>query len=125
MKPASESERFRLAVEAGAEITQALVREDAPTVIARRVAEALDAWECNLYEYDPQTRTLTSAAIWARELSERDVAWVGTAMSLDDRPGYVPIIQGGACVLSRVDDPDLDAADRAAIERLYRLCREY
>jgi diguanylate cyclase (GGDEF)-like protein len=115
VKPASESERFRLAVEAGAEITQALVREDAPTVIARRVAEALDAWECNLYEYDPQTRTLTSAAIWARELSERDVAWVGTAMSLDDRPGYVPIIQGGACVLSSVDDPDLDAADRAAM----------
>ena len=115
MKPASESERFRLAVEAGAEITQALVREDAPTVIARRVAETLDAWECNLHEYDPQTRTLTAAAIWARELSEGDDAWVGTAMSLDDRPGYVPIIEGGACVLSRVDDPELDAADRAAM----------
>ena len=115
MKPAGESERFRLAVEAGAEITQALVREDAPTVIARRVAEALDAWECDLYEYDPETRLLTCAAIWACELSERDEAWVGTDVSLADRPGYLPIIEGGACVLSSIDDSELDPADRAAM----------
>jgi diguanylate cyclase (GGDEF)-like protein len=115
VRPATESERFRLAVEAGADITQALVREDAPTVIARRVAEALDAWECDLYEYDPETRTLTSAAIWACELAERDEEWVGTGLSLDDRPGYVPIIEGGACVVSNVDDPGLDPADRVAM----------
>ena len=115
MKPASDSERFRLAVEAGAEITQALVREDAPTVIARRIAEALDAWECDLYEYDPETRTLTSAAIWSRELSDQDKAWVGTEVRLDDRPGYVPIIEGRACVLSSVDGPELDPTDRAAM----------
>ncbi len=115
MKPVTESERFRLAVEAGADITQALVRDDAPTTIARRVAEVLDAWECDLYEYDPETRTLTATAIWARELTERDESWVGTDVSLDDRPGYRPIIEEGACVLSSVDDPGLDAADRAAM----------
>ena len=115
MKPVTESERFRLAVEAGADITQALVRDDAPTIIARRVAEVLDAWECDLYEYDPETRTLTAAAIWARELTERDESWVGTDVSLDDRPGYRRIIEEGACVLSSVDDLGLDAADRAAM----------
>ena len=115
MKPATESARFRLAVEAGAEITQALVRDDAPTVIVRRVAEALDAWECDLYEYDPESRTLTAAALWARELTDEDLAWVGTRVSLDDRPGYVPIIEGGACVLTGIDDPDLDPADRTAM----------
>ena len=36
-------------------------------------------------------------------------------MSLDDRPGYLPIIEGGACVLSSVDDPGLDPTDRAAM----------
>ena len=115
MRPATESERFRLAVEAGADITQALVREDAPTVIARRVAEALDAWECDLYEYDPETRTLTATAIWACELTGLDEEWVGTSVSLDDRPGYVPIIEGGVCVTSDIDDPGLDPADRAAM----------
>ena len=115
MKPAGETERFRLAVEAGADITQALVRDDAPTVIVRRVAEALDAWECDLYEYDPESRTLTAAALWARELTHEDEAWVGTRISLVDRPGYVPVIEGGACVLTGVDDPDLDRGDREAM----------
>ncbi len=115
MRQVTESERFRLAVEAGADITQALVRDDAPTIIARRVAEVLDAWECDLYEYDPETRTLTAAAIWARELTERDEAWVGTDVSLDERPGFRSIIEEGACILSSVDDPGLAAVDRAAM----------
>jgi diguanylate cyclase (GGDEF)-like protein len=111
----SESERYRLAVDAGVDITQALVREDAPTFIAQRVAEALDTWECDLYEYDPETRTLTAAAVWARELTEEDSAWIGTGVRLDDRPGYLPIIEGGVTVLSSIDDADLDPADRAAM----------
>ena len=115
MSSAAETERLRLAVEAGAEITAALAGDDAPTVIVRRVAQALDAWECDLYEYDPEARTLTAAALWARELTDEDLAWVGTTISLDERPGYVPIIEGGACALSSVDDPDLDPADRAAM----------
>ena len=115
MSRAAETERFRLAVEAGADITQALAGDDAPTVIVRRVAEALDAWECDLYEYDPESRTLTAAALWAREPTDADLAWVGTTISLDDRPGYLPIIEDGACTLSSLDDPDLDPADRAAM----------
>jgi diguanylate cyclase (GGDEF)-like protein len=115
MSRAAETERFRLAVEAGAEITQALAGDDAPTVIVRRVAEALDAWECDLYEYDPESRTLTAAALWARELTDADLAWVGTTIALDDRPGYVPIIDGGNCTLSSLSDTDLDPADRAAM----------
>jgi DNA gyrase inhibitor GyrI len=78
---ATEAKRFRLAVEAGSCITQALAGADAPTVIVRRVAEALDAWECDLYEYHPESRTLTAAALWARELTDADLAWVGTTIS--------------------------------------------
>jgi diguanylate cyclase (GGDEF)-like protein len=112
----AQDRRLRDAVEAGAEITQALVREDAPAVIARRVAETLGVWECDLYEYDPEARTLVAAALWARELSDDDRAWVGATIGLDERPGYLPIIEGGECVVSSVDDPELDPTDRAAME---------
>jgi diguanylate cyclase (GGDEF)-like protein len=112
---AAEGERVRLAVEAGAEITQALVGEDAPLVIARRVAQAMDAWECDLYEYDPERRTLTATALWAQEMTDADRAWIGASFSLDERPGYVPIIEGGACVVTGLDNPGLDPADRAAM----------
>jgi diguanylate cyclase (GGDEF)-like protein len=116
MTTMSGSDRVRLAVEAGAEITRALAGDDAPTVIARRVAEALDVWECDLHEYDPASRTLTGAAIWSRQPTPEDDAWLGNRISLDERPGYVPIIEGGQCVVSRVADPELDPADREAME---------
>lgn len=112
MRSASESELYRVAVEAGAEITQALVHEDAPAVIARRVGEALDAWECDLYEYDPDARALTAIALWARAPTPADEAWIGTRLRLDDRPSFATVIEGGRCVISSVDDPGLDAADR-------------
>ncbi len=115
MSRAAETERSRLAVEAGSDITQALAGADASTVIVRRVAEALDAWECDLYEYDPQSRTLTAAALWARELTDADLAWVGTTIALADRPTYLPIIEDGVCTLTSLDDPDLHPADRAAM----------
>ena len=112
----SGSDRVRIAVEAGAEITKALADADAPTVIARRVAEALDVWECDLHEYDPVSRTLTGTAIWSRQPTSDDESWIGTRVSLDERPGYAPIIEGGRCVVSRLSDPDLDPADREAME---------
>jgi GAF domain-containing protein len=116
MRPVSESERYRLAVEAGADITQALVREDAPAVIARRVAEALGVWECNLYEYDAESRTLVATAVWARELSDADLAWVGERVSIDERPAYRLVVLDGEYLASRLDDPELDATDRVLME---------
>ena len=116
MKSRAESERFRLAVEAGAEITQALVREDAPAVIARRVAEALGVWECDLYEYDAENGRLVGTAVWARELTAADMAWVGGSFTLDERPSYRPVVQDGECLASSLDDPGLDTTDRALME---------
>jgi diguanylate cyclase (GGDEF)-like protein len=110
-----DQDRLRRAVEAGADITRALAGDDAPTVIARLVAEALDAWECDLYEYDPVSRVLTAAAVWVREPTAADEEWVGVRMSLDERRGYVPIIEGGLPVVSRAADPDLDPDDREAM----------
>ena len=73
-------------------------------------------WECNLYEYDPASRMLTAAAVWSREPTPEDEAWVGTRVSLDERPGYIPIIEGGQTVVTRAGDAGLDPADRAAME---------
>jgi diguanylate cyclase (GGDEF)-like protein len=116
VKPAAESERYRLAVEAGAEITQALAGEDAPVVIAKRVAEALGVWECDLYEYDADSAAIVATAAWARELSDADLAWIGGRCSLDERPGYRPVLVDGECLASSIDDPGLDPTDRALME---------
>ena len=115
MSRAAETERFRLAVEAGSDITQALAGDDAPTVIVRRVAEALDAWECDLYEYDPQSRTLTAAALWARELTDADLAWVGTRIAAGRPSRLRAHHRGWGLHVLEPGGLDLDPADRAAM----------
>jgi diguanylate cyclase (GGDEF)-like protein len=112
----TQSDRLHLAVEAGAEITRALAADDAPTVIARHVAEALDVWECSLYEYDPTCRTLTAAAVWSQDPTPEDEAWVGARLSLDERPGYAAIIDGEEAVISRAGDPSMDSVDGAVMQ---------
>jgi diguanylate cyclase (GGDEF)-like protein len=116
VKSPAESERYRLAVEAGAEITQALAMEDAPAVIARRVAEALGVWECDLYEYDAVNGRLVATAAWAMELSDADVDWVGESFTLDERPSYRPIVLDGECLASSLADSGLDPIDRDLME---------
>ncbi len=116
VKSPAESERYRLAVEAGAEITQALAMEDAPAVIARRVAETLGVWECDLYEYDADNGRLVATAAWARELHEADLAWIGESFTLDERPSYRPVVLGGEHLASSLDDPGLDPVDRELME---------
>ena len=38
------------------------------TAIARRTAEALDVWECDLYEFLPESDEFAAVALWAREM---------------------------------------------------------
>ena len=58
------------------------------SVIARRVAEALDVWECDIYEYRSETDELTATAIWSPDLTQRDREWLGGSYPLTARPSY-------------------------------------
>ncbi len=112
MRTPADRERYELACEAGAAITQALVRGDALTTVAERVATALGVWECDLYEYYAESETIVGAAFWARETTADDTTWVGTRASLDERSNYRPTLLEGACCEAYDDDPDLDPVDR-------------
>jgi len=46
-------------------------------LIAHRIAEAVDAWECDLYEYDLRSHTLTGTAFWSREPGNADLEAYG------------------------------------------------
>ena len=47
-----------IACEVSAAITSSLVLEDVLADVARRLTEALDVWECDLYEYYPENATV-------------------------------------------------------------------
>ena len=85
-------------------------------VIARRVAEALSVWECDIYEYRPESDALVAAALWSPELSARDREWLGTVYPVAERPSYQGLLRERAVREYQVDDPLL-AADDAEIMR--------
>jgi GAF domain-containing protein len=87
------------------------------TVTARRVAEALGVWECTLYEYRPETDEFTAMALWAREISQADRAFVGIARPVSDLPSYRRLFDERVAVEYQLDDPDLGAEERAAMVR--------
>jgi GGDEF domain-containing protein len=87
------------------------------TAIARRIAEALGVWECDLYEYLPETDEFAAVALWARELSEADRAFVGVSRSIEVLPSYRLLFGERAALEYQLDDPSLGAVERAAMER--------
>lgn len=110
--PRVESDHYALACEVGGAITSSLRLEEVLENVARRVAEAMDVWEVDLYEYYPESETIVASAVWSPELSADDRAWVGTALTLSERPSYRPLFESGEFSEAYADDEQIDEADR-------------
>jgi diguanylate cyclase (GGDEF)-like protein len=106
----------QIACEVGAALTSSLALEDVLEGVARRITEALDVWECDIYEYYPESETIVAATAWAREMSEEDIDWIGTVWSLADRPSYHRVLTEGMVDESYADDEGADALDRQLME---------
>src|SRR5450759_3337505 len=87
------------------------------SVVARRVAEALGVWECDIYEYRPESDALVATGLWSPELTDRDREWLGTEYALAERPSYQGLLRQRAVREYQVDDPSLGAADAEIMRR--------
>ena len=85
--------------------------------VARRVAEALGVWECNIYEYRSETDTLVATALWAGEMTPEDHAWLGTVYPMADRPSYQQMLAERKVREYQADDPAITDRDRASMQR--------
>jgi transcriptional regulator with GAF, ATPase, and Fis domain len=112
----SARSNYAVAREIGAAITSSLVLEDVMQNVARRIAQALDVWECDLYEYDSESDTLVASAAWAPEMTQADLDWVGTVVNLSERPRYQEMIHDGAVIEDHIDDSGIDPTDRELME---------
>jgi GAF domain-containing protein len=81
--------------------------------VARRVVEALDVWECDIYEFRPESDELVATAIWSRDLTQRDRDWVGSSYPVAGRPSYRRLLEERVLREYHSDDPGLDADDLA------------
>jgi diguanylate cyclase (GGDEF)-like protein len=113
--PSSRSEEYALACEVSAAITSSLVLEDVMATVARRIAEALDVWECDLYEYYPVSETMIATACWAREMTPEDVDWVGTRTDVKERRSYQDMFRDRRFCEAYAGD-ETDSADGALMD---------
>lgn len=106
-----EPEVFALASDVGLAIAASSDLDEMLSEIARRVAEALDVWECDIYEYRPESDTLVAAAMWSREMTARDKEWLGTVFPVDERPSYLNLLRERSIREQHVDDPEVRPED--------------
>jgi GGDEF domain-containing protein len=106
-----EPDVFALASDVGLAIAASPDLDEMLSEIARRVAEALDMWECDIYEYLPDSDALVAVAMWSREMTARDKEWLGTVYPVAERPSYQRLLRERAIREQHVDDPEVRPAD--------------
>ena len=103
--------------EVGATLSADLNLDTVLATVARQIGEAMDVWSCDIHDYSKDENTLTDAAVWARELTEDDLAYVGTVISLDERPAAAEVIETRRAVDAYVDDVGVDPLERELMEK--------
>jgi len=106
-------ERFTVTAEIVSAITSSLVLDEVLSSVARRTAEVLDLWECDIYGWEPALNRTTGLALWAREPHPADDEWLGSSAGLDEQPSFARVLQERHMIENRTDDPSLPDADRA------------
>ncbi len=98
-------------------LTADLDLETVLATVARQVGEAMRATSCDIADFDPAAGTLTYAAVWAREMTPQDEAYVGTVIPLADRPARLSVVCERKVVEYYLDDPGLDPIERKVMEK--------
>jgi len=113
----SLSDPYQTVFEVGATLIASLDLDQVFATIARQVGEALDVQLCDINEYDPEANTMTYVAVWSEKLRDEDLEYLGTVVSLDERPERDEVIRAGGIVVHYLDDPDLDSKERDVMEQ--------
>lgn len=108
---------YQTVFEVGATLIASLDLDQVFATIARQVGEALDVQLCDINEYDPEANTMTYVAVWSEKLRDEDLEYLGTVVSLDERPERDEVIRAGGIVVHYLDDPDLDSKEREVMEQ--------
>jgi transcriptional regulator with GAF, ATPase, and Fis domain len=102
--------------EVGQTLTSSLVLEDVLATVARQIVEAMDVWSVDIYNHERKSETVVHEACWARgAMTDEDLAYIGTRVSLKERPDWRRVTDQKLIVEWHVDDPDLPVEERESM----------
>jgi HD-GYP domain-containing protein (c-di-GMP phosphodiesterase class II)/transcriptional regulator with GAF, ATPase, and Fis domain len=113
----SKTDLLALVREVTAALASAQDLDETLRLIARLTARSLGAWECDLYEYIPETRSLVATATWAIEPTPDDDEWLGDTIDVDELHDFRDALEKDTPVELHIDDPALDPRIAAIMER--------
>jgi len=108
--------RFTVTADIVTDITSSLSIEDILAGVVKRSTDALEVWECDVYEYAAESGSVTCSASYALEEDPTAAGWVGSSMAIADQPAFVLALHEGRMVAIHLDDPGLSARDRERME---------
>jgi diguanylate cyclase (GGDEF)-like protein len=104
--------------EIGQTLTSSLVLEEVLATVARQIGEAMDVWSVDIHNYERESETLIYEAYWSRGgMTDEDLAYIGTRVSLKERPDWRRVTDQRLLVEAHSDDPDLPAEEREALDK--------
>jgi GAF domain-containing protein len=108
-------DHMTLLLDVGRAVTSSLVLEDVLKAVCHYVGETMHVSSCDIELYDKHSDLLTYAACWDSDPAIT-AQMIGVILDPDQRPSDRLAIEGKP-VECHIDDVDLPAAERAALER--------
>ena len=112
----ARSGRFTVTAEIVTAVTSGVAVADVLANVAQRSAEALELWECDVYDYHAGAPLATCLAIWALEPDPGDAEWVGATVLLEEHPTLRRALHDHTMLAMHLDAPSLPMADRDRME---------
>ncbi len=104
---------YAVVLEVGTTLASTLDPDEVAQTIARQVGESLDVQWCDINEYDADARAFTYVAVWSKALRGVDTEYLGTVVTLDERPERDAVLRKGDVLETYADDEGLDPRERA------------
>ena len=99
---------YAVVLEVGTTLASTLDPDEVAQTIARQVGESLDVQWCDINEYDADARAFTYVAVWSKALRGVDTEYLGTVVTLDERPERDAVLRKGDVLETYADDEGLD-----------------
>jgi len=103
--------------EVSATLASSLAADDILATVARQIGEAMGAYSCDIWGYEPGARHMTFMATWCAAAENPYGEAVGDTAELDDWDNMLAVVEGRRTVELHSDDPDLPPTDRASFDK--------
>jgi len=107
-----QNRKLALLFEATQALTSTLVLEDVLELVARTTAEALGTFGADIFDYSAEENAMVASGYWALDITPEDEEYLGSQISLDERPGYYAYVDKPQLVERQLDADDWPPGER-------------